>query len=134
MGTVTDLLTKLITEAPLSAVLRERIELAKEQAQALEREVARLREENRTQKLRLEELDGTVASSVTAGQFVEHRGALFKRRASGGYHDAVFCPSCQCPMSSLEGRLPYNCSRCHILVDFIGADLKRVMKELEEYA
>jgi cell division protein FtsB len=68
---------------------RERIAFAAEQVRALEkqiedlkREVAPLKEENGRLKAQL-------AAKSRDEQFVEHRGALFKRKPEGAYHLAV---------------------------------------------
>ena len=120
----------LITEHGSAAIMRERLALIREQAQALEKQVAELQGENTNLKRRVAELNAQVLTKTELDEFVECRGALFKRKPGGGYHNAVFCPDCQKPMSSLMGDLPYNCHKCHRSVDFTGNDLPNVMREL----
>ena len=34
---------------------------------------------------------------LSSEQFIEYRGAFFKRKSGGGYHQAVYCGSCKLP-------------------------------------
>src|SRR3990167_9915937 len=115
MGKILDLLA----EIPTSAVLRERLGLIRDQAQMLENQVAQLHQENAELERRCAEMQSQLEAQAVAEEFVEHHGALFKRKPTGGYHDAVYCPVCHGPMSSLQGMLPYTC-RCGVAVDFNG--------------
>ena len=40
-------------------------------------------------------------------KYTEHRGAYFKPKKGGGYHQAVYCGSCKTP-TSYEGEIPIN--------------------------
>ncbi len=124
-----DAIDRLITERGSAAVLREHLALIRTQAQALERQVGELQQETARQKRRITELEQHIADSAPSEKFVEHHGALFKRKSQGGYHQAVYCPSCQGPMSSLQRVLPYHCD-CGVSVDFTGAQLSSVMRDL----
>lgn len=121
---------ELLADIPTNAVLRERITLIREQAQALEKQVAQLQHENATLKMRVSDLESQASSTAAAGEFVECRGALFKRKPAGGYHLAVYCPRCRGPMMSLEDELPFHCGPCRVSVSFTGRDLSSVMAEL----
>jgi|SRR3972149_11496124 len=96
---------KLINEHGSATILREHVNLLREREQGLERRVTQLEEENATLKRRITELEEDAAHALVAGDFVERRGALFKRKLEGGYHEAVYCPRCQGPMMSLQGML-----------------------------
>ena len=37
------------------------------------------------------------SSRLSSEQFIEYRGAFFKRKHGGGYHQAVYCGSCKQP-------------------------------------
>jgi hypothetical protein len=63
-------------------------------------------------------------------EFVEARGALFKRKPGGGYHETVYCPSCKMPLSSFGGDFPYSCDRCKVHLDFFLQDLPTILKGL----
>ena len=125
-----DAIDKLITERGSAAIMRERLDLVREQAQALEKRLAEFQTENTALKKRVAELEAQVAAKTARDEFVECRGALFKRKPTGGYHNAVFCPDCRGPMMSLMDELPFNCHKCKRSVSFTGHDLQAVMKEL----
>lgn len=101
-----DYLDKLVTEHGSAAVLDKHLAFVREQAQALEKQVADLQSEKATLKKRVADLQAQIASKTALDDFVECRGALFKRKPTGGYHHAVFCPDCRGPMSSLMDELP----------------------------
>lgn len=130
MGAIADILSALLGDVSVTAVQRERLALAKDRVEVLEQENVRVVKENDRLKRRNTELEAEIAEGAKSKEFVEHRGAMFKRKSGGGYHQAVYCPSCFLPMSSLQGVLPYHCS-CSVAVDFTGNDLKGVMLELE---
>jgi hypothetical protein len=119
---------KLITERGSAAIMGKHLDLLRDQAQALENQVADLQRENAALEDRVAELEAQVASAVAREEFVEHHGAFFKRKPGGGYHEAVFCPSCHGPMSSLQGMLPYVCQRCSTVLDFTSRDLEGIMR------
>jgi hypothetical protein len=90
--------------------------------------VADLEAENVVLKKRVGQLEGELSAKTTREEFVEHRGALFKRKAGGGYHMAVYCPRCKQSASSLH-TLPYDCP-CGWSADFNKFDLAAIMKDL----
>ena len=124
-----DLIDRAINERGSAAILRERLVFIQEQAQALEKKVVELEKENADLKKRERELEQQLATKTARDDFVECRGALFKRKPAGGYHRAVYCPRCQGPMMSLLN-MPYHCNACHVSVDFTGCQLETVMREL----
>jgi len=73
-----------------------------------------------------------ISEQSTSDLFVECRGGFFKRKPSGGFHKAVYCPNCKAPMLSIQGEMPYSCSRCYINLDFADYELKKIMEELIE--
>jgi regulator of replication initiation timing len=127
---ILSLLSKLIGELPTNSVLRERAAFLKEQVEAMEKRASELEQENRDLRRKLGELESEQASRLMTKEFVEHRGALFKHKPEGGYHRAVFCPTCKRSTSSLQNMLPYHCAPCEWSADFTGHDLDQVMKEL----
>lgn len=40
------------------------------------------------------------SSRLSSEQFTEHRGAFFKRKLGGGYHEAVYCGICKSPTAT----------------------------------
>jgi uncharacterized protein YegP (UPF0339 family) len=91
--------------------------------------VGRSTEGYETQSDCVAELERNTISDARLYQFVECRGALFKRKALGGYQQTVFCPVCQRPMMSFQRTLPYSC-KCGISLDFTASELQSVMSEL----
>jgi hypothetical protein len=124
-----ELIERAINEHGSAAIMRERLDLIREQAQVLQKQILYLQEENSTLIKRVAELERQAATKKALEEFVECRGALFKRKPDGTYHQAVFCPICRAPMCSLQQMMPYLC-RCGITVDFTGCDLRAVMAEL----
>ena len=121
-------INKLISEHGSASILRERLEFLGEQAQALEKKVAELEAENAKLKKCVSHLESELATKTWTEEFVEHRGALFKRKPGGGYHLAVYCPTCKKSCSS-NHTLPYDCS-CGWSADFAGWQLQSVINEL----
>jgi len=122
---------RLITEHGSAAILRERLALLADQAKAQEklladsqRRVTELEQEN-------SQLQQKLAATERAEEFVEHRGALFKRKPDGSYHHAVYCPLCHKPTGSLIDEMVYSCTEsCGWVGTFTPRDLPKVMSEL----
>src|SRR5687767_554652 len=104
---LTDAIERLITEHGSAAILRERLLFLGEQAKTLEKENVDLKK----RVTELEKLTGSLASQLQSktkeAEFIEHRGAYFKRKPDGSYHRAVYCPICRNPTGSLMDQLPY---------------------------
>lgn len=75
-----DAIEKLINERGSATIMRERLELIREQAAALEKQVALLKQENASLQRHVAELEHQVMTKAAADEFVEGRGALFKRK------------------------------------------------------
>ena len=130
MGAVSDILSKL-ADIPTNAVLRERLAFAAEQAKALEKKVEQLESENTALKKENSRLKAELSAKAREEQFVEHRGALFKRKPDGTYHEAVYCPLCQKPTGSLIDEMVYSCTEsCGWVGTFTPRQLQKVMAEL----
>lgn len=132
MGLLSDI-QFLITEHGSSSILRERLLLINEKAQILENQVA----DSKARIANLEQEKAELTRQVTAltrlDQFEEHRGAFFKRKSKGGYHDAAYCPVCHIPLSGLDPGYPLTCNRCQWIWEaFSSRDLPRILLELHE--
>lgn len=127
-----DLIEKAINERGTAVIMRERLDLIREQVQSLENKIATLQQENTALKQRVAELQRDAASHSAGEDFIKHRGAFFKRKPGGGYDSSVFCRSCHEPMFSLEGEAPFHCASCNVMVDFTRRDLPSVMRELHD--
>lgn len=126
-----NLIEQLIREHGSSSILRERLLLLKDKLAALEEESSDLKHKLADAQKEISDMRAQIENNLIKNQFVEHRGAFFKRKPSGGYDKAVYCPHCQSPLSSLEKNLPYYCERCLITLDFNGKELDAILKELE---
>ena len=123
-------LGRFISEIPTNSVLRERVALLKDQAEAMEKRLKDLEQENTNLRSRIAEFEDGEAEKALSADFVEHRGASFKRKPGGGYERAVFCPVCHRSTFSLGKVLPYSCDKCQWGADFNGMELDEVLKEL----
>lgn len=132
MGIVSEI-RDILKEFELSDVLRERLSIAERSIEKLEKENIDLKKENTELSVKTNELQKQLSAYRTLkDKFVEKRGALFKRRPEGGYHETVFCLSCQSPLSSFGGDFPYSCDRCQIHLDFSLNDLPGIIESLPE--
>jgi hypothetical protein len=123
------LIEQLINEHGSSAMLKERLLLLKDVIGKLENEARELKEALHTCADERAQLQKELREKTVAEEFVEYRGVFFKRKASGGYHEAVYCPSCKLPMSSsMENFVQYTCTKCGFFADFCGRDLPRILE------
>jgi hypothetical protein len=115
---------ELIADVPTNAVLRL-------QAQALEKKVAELEKKCAGLESQVSSLKQELSAKTIPTEFIEHRGALFKRRPNGGYDDDVRCRVCKQPMVSFIGESPFHCEQCGVTVNFNGSDLPRLLLEIK---
>ena len=124
-------LLDLLSNIPTVPVLKERIALIREQAQALEKQIEKLESEVAALKKQNAELHAQLAAKSRAEEFVEHRGALFKRKPEGGYHLAVYCPICHKPTGAIDDQIPFACTNhCGWMGSFTPRDLLKIIAEL----
>src|SRR5882762_11100078 len=118
---------RLITEHGSAAILRERLALIADQAKALEKQIEDLKRKVAALEQEKSRLNAELAAKTREEQFVEHRGALFKRKREGGYHLAVYCAICHKPTTSLY-HTPYACTdKCGWIATFSDQELKNVI-------
>ena len=110
-------------------VLRERLTLAVERGERLEKEKESLERRATQLEEQLREAQDQLLAARKAEEFVEHRGALFKRKG-GAYVEAVYCPRCKVSVGSMESVTPYYCDACTWMADFTGRDLAGIMRSL----
>lgn len=125
-----ELIQTLINEHGSSAILRERLLLLQDRVKALEDEMLAAKAKIRQLTEKNVQLEQDLAAVRTPDEFVEHRGALFKRKGSGGYHQAVFCPDCRGAMFAVDPEMPFYCQKCHRGAPFTGNDLPAILREL----
>lgn len=140
---LTDLTVKLIDSAKdrkfageLREIQRMVAALQSEHADIHEKRIS-LMTENAELKQRIAGLEMALTESKRKlsedqrqrDEFVEHRGALFKRMPGGGFHEAVYCPNCKRSTGSLDRMIPYSCT-CGWLATFEPYKLPNVLKEI----
>lgn len=121
-----------ITEHASSVVLKEHLALLHAKLQLLGENMKRLEEENARLIQRNAELEQQAIRQQAVAEFVEARGALFKRLPNGGYSETPYCPLCHRTMSCFQRVFPYECSNksCGHRADFKGLHLGDVLAGL----
>lgn len=118
-----------ITEHGSAAILKEHMAFLQAKISALKDEVSKREKENSDLKAKVADLEKKLVAFAVAEDFVEERGALFKRRASGGYHNAVYCPKCRQSASPFPPGEEFNC-QCGWFSSFTEGELPDVLKAL----
>jgi hypothetical protein len=115
-----------------AGVLKEHVSLLRSQLEFVKERVEALEKENGHIIKRCAELEQQLARQNMPAEFVEKRGALFKRLAGGGYDETPFCPACKRSMWCFDDVFPYECSddSCGHKADFKGGELKSVLQSL----
>lgn len=122
------LIEKTINEHGSSAILKERLELFKDILSKVEKEKADL--ETKVSRL-IKEVE-ELKKQLPDPDFVEYLGVKFKRKKSGGYQHAVFCPSCDLAMAGVRPGIPFTCMKCGYMSSFHVRKLNMVIKEVSE--
>ncbi|MBP4049001.1 hypothetical protein J9978_05745 [Chromobacterium violaceum] len=112
-------------------VLRERLALLNDQIKRMEEIASQTEKEKSDLAQRVVQLEQELAGLRVAQQFVEHRGALFKVKATGGYVEAVYCPKCKTATGSIDGDMPFYCGACRWSSSFNSGALRNIMRELD---
>ena len=122
------LLEDAINEHGSATILTQRLELVKETLAKIVQEKADLEKQLAETKNEIQRLKAQIPQKV----FVDFKGARFKRKPSGGYENTVYCPKCDCGMTSMhDGRSPFICTRCNASTSFQKNQLSKVLEELE---
>lgn len=122
------LLEKAINEHGSATILKERLLLVREMLDKVEREKSEIEKELNLAKKEIESLK----AQIPGKSFVEYMGAKFKRKPSGSFESSVYCPICECGMSSLShSGSPFICAKCHATTTFSKGQLNQVLGELK---
>jgi hypothetical protein len=132
MGLFADI-QALINEHGSATIMKERLALMADKAKVLEEQIVQLQRKVAALEEDKRNLNSKLSAASRAEEFVEHRGALFKRKPEGGYHLAVYCPICHKPTGALDSDFTYGCTeRCGWVGTFTPRDLEKIMKELPQ--
>lgn len=118
-----DLIEKAINEHGSAAVQKERLVLIREQFEQLQKEHDRLEAENKELKGKIYDLTEELKKVSIPDNFFEYRGILARRDADGNIEPDAYCPDCKKPMMSLEGVLPFKCTKCEFVAGLNRQDL-----------
>jgi hypothetical protein len=121
---------RLITEHGSAVILKERNALLHDKLVLLKEEVAKLEKENSDLKAKVAALNQQLSSSAATHEFQEERGALFKRRAGGGYHNAVYCPKCHHSTAPFPPGAEFCCD-CGWFSSFTERELPGIIASLK---
>ncbi|OHB61681.1 MAG: hypothetical protein A2167_05160 [Planctomycetes bacterium RBG_13_46_10] len=68
---------------------------------------------------------------LTSAQFTEYKGAFFKRKPDGGYHEAVYCGICKSPTATGSYHIAsyYKC-KCGWVSSFNKGDFPYIFKQI----
>lgn len=120
---------KLINEHGSNTILKERLELIRDQLSALEARNAELERALTAARAEIEQLRVLVPDA----RFVEYGGVKFKRKPSGGFESTVYCPTCEVGMATIPGvDLPFTCGKCNALSGFSSKQLSTILGEVQK--
>ena len=123
---------RFITEHGSAAVLKEHVSFLRVQLDVIEKHVENLEAKNADLVRHAAELEEYKARQEAATQFVESRGAFFKRLPGGDYAKTPYCPLCHSAMYSPDVFYAFQCGNqsCKQIAGFEGHQLKEVLDEL----
>ncbi|GAB2938054.1 hypothetical protein [Hafnia psychrotolerans] len=111
-------------------VLRERIAFIYEQIEVVQKANEATIKELAETKAKNIELEKEIAGYRTKNEFVEHRGAAFRKDTSGSYIHAAYCPNCLKQVGSGFPDFPFHCGSCGWTSQFEGRELETIMNSL----
>jgi hypothetical protein len=117
----------LLKDFPALEVARERIKLVEDKQRSVEEENQRLRQTVATLQADIAALRLRLPST----EFVERRGAIFKRLPTGGFESVAYCPDCKRALSTLEDFIPLSCSKCNYIAPLRGPEIPAIIQSLE---
>ncbi len=125
-------IAEFLKEFSVSGILRERLLKLDAEIDRISKENIELKKENAECAKKLREVSEKYKELVeTCEDFKEYKGALFKRRPEGGYHEAVYCPRCKIAMSAKALGSPFRCF-CGFTTHFNKIALNAILKELTD--
>jgi hypothetical protein len=120
---------RFIVEHGSSVVLKEHLALLQNKLVLLKDEISKLEKENSDLKTEVSKLTKKLSAQSVAQEFTEERGALFKRKPSGGYHSAVYCPRCFQSAAPFPPGAEFSCN-CGWFSSFTESELQHVIASI----
>ena len=124
------LIQQLIDEHGSANILTHHLEFIRDKLQASETKVIELKQKNTDLKAQMRRLEKEIARYAKANEFVDCRGALFKRKNGKIYRLAVYCPKCKISVTAPTG-VVYVCHSCNWYWDY-GPDAVDAIVSEEE--
>jgi len=122
----------LVSNCVDPAQIKPHLASLSEHIEGLEQEIKDLKSKNAGLEGEASNFYADVETNPGKEDFVEHRGAFFKRKPEGGYHLAVYCPRCHESTGSLHEEMPCVCSACDWYSGFSSGQLASILKELPQ--
>ena len=123
------------SQDPVSAVPRAQPVSIQDRYNALVEENETLKKRCAALEQQCAELLRQTATEMESEQFVDYRGAKFRRLPDGTFDQQVYCPKCRNPMATpTEVFLPYRCAPCHYLSPLKGFSFPAVLEEVPQPA
>lgn len=111
-------------------VLRERIAFVYEQIDVIQKASEATVKELAEVKAKNIELEKEIAAYRAKDEFIQHRGAAFRKDPSGGYVRAVYCPNCLKQVGAGISSFPFQCGTCGWRSEFRGGALTHIINSL----
>lgn len=111
-------------------VLKERLALIQDRLALAEKEGVSLAAENQRLTQELDAAKRQLAAHAKTKEFVEHRGAFFRRDATGGYQAVVYCPECERATAAWPEGEPFTCMKCGWISAFHEAQLPGILSSI----
>ena len=108
----------------------QQVAFLRDQIKALAEEIADLKEENAKLMGQAADLTRQLNEARTPQEFIEYRGALFRRGPDGEFEIDAYCRFCKIPMISLMGVTPFTCDGCGRGINFTGSDIRGIIAKL----
>jgi hypothetical protein len=123
---------KLITEHGSASILRDHLALLRDQAKVLEKENTDLKKRVSELETLSSDLASQLHSKTKREEFIEYRGAAFRRMPDGSFDETALCPHCHKGMTSLMGQINYRCGKCSHSASFKESDLSSILAEVRK--
>ena len=129
---ITSEIERWITEHGSAAILEKHLAFFRDIANRAEKEKAELQNQLAECKKENEKVAAQLESYRRSEEFVECRGALFKRKKGGGYVHAVYCPTHKVSCAPFPPGESFCCPQCSWFSSFRESQLGVVLQEIDQ--